>query len=111
MSLSLLESLLKALEFSPDNIELKVQIAKIYISNLNYEEAEKHLIKIIEYSSKEEYKFLLSKCYFEQSKYHLTEVILEELIENNNDIVYLEQTGEVDSCSSCILTNVLGTVT
>ena len=48
MSLSLLESLLKALEFSPDNIELKVQIAEIYISNLNYEEAEKHLIKIIE---------------------------------------------------------------
>lgn len=90
MDNSLLDSLLKALEFSPENIELRFQIAKIYTDQLNYLEAEKHLVFILEKSPKDDYKFLLAKCYFKQSKFNLTEVILEELIEKDNSIEYLE---------------------
>ncbi|MEP5338609.1 MAG: AAA family ATPase [Algibacter sp.] len=90
MDNSLLGSLLKALEFSPENIELRFQIAKIYTDQLNYIEAEKHLVFILEKSPKNDYKFLLAKCYFKQSKFNLTEVILEELIEKDNSIEYLE---------------------
>ncbi|PIA80734.1 cell division protein [Gaetbulibacter sp. 4G1] len=90
MSISLLESLLKALEFSPDNFELRVQIVKIYMTNLNFDEAEKHLIQVLDNSPKNEYKYLLAKCYFKQSKFNLTEVILEELVEKSNNVDYLE---------------------
>lgn len=90
MDTSLLESLLKALEFSPENIELRFQIAKIYITNLNYKEAEKHLLFILDKAPKDNYKYLLAQCYFKQNKFNLTEVILEEIIERNNSIEYLE---------------------
>lgn len=91
MDISLLESLLRALEFSPENIELRFQIAKIYFDQLNYDEAEKHLLIILDTSTKKEYKFQLATCYFKQSKFNLTEVILEELLDNNpNNIEYLE---------------------
>ncbi|WP_282149210.1 AAA family ATPase [Algibacter lectus] len=90
MDNTLLESLLKALEFSPENIELRFQIAKLYSDALNYEEAEKHLLFILDKQPTEAHKFLLAECYFKQKKYNLTEVILEELIENNEATTYLE---------------------
>jgi SpoVK/Ycf46/Vps4 family AAA+-type ATPase len=90
MDNTLLESLLKALEFSPENIELRFQIAKLYSDALNYEEAEKHLLFILDKQPTEAHKFLLAECYFKQKKYNLTEVILEELIENNEAPAYLE---------------------
>ncbi len=90
MDTSLLNSLLKALEFSPDNIELRLQIAKIYINNLNYDEAESHLIKVLDKNPTKENKYLLALCYFNQDKFNLTDVILEELIESTESINYLE---------------------
>ena len=91
MDKSLLESLLKALEFSPNNVELRFQIVKIYLDNLNYEEAEKHLLIILDTSPTDSYKFHLALCYFKQSKLNLTDVILEELLESHpNHIDYLE---------------------
>ncbi|WP_299385709.1 AAA family ATPase [uncultured Lacinutrix sp.] len=90
MDNSLLESLLKALEFSPENNELRFQIAKIYLNSFNYTEAEKHLISLLDRDNKKAYKYLLAKCYYNQEKYNLTEVILEELTENSNDIDHLE---------------------
>ena len=90
MDNTLLESLLKALEFSPENIELRFQIAKLYSDALNYEEAEKHLLFILDKQPTEAHKFLLAECYFKQKKYNLTEVILEELIEKNEATAYLE---------------------
>ena len=90
MDTSLLESLLKALNFSPENTELRFQIAKIYIDQLNYSEAEKHVLIILNKTPKDEYKYLLAQCYFKQSKFNLTEVILEELLEKNNSIEYSE---------------------
>jgi len=90
MDNSLLESLLKALKFSPENTELRFQIAKIYFDSLHYEEAEKHLLYIIDKQPTDDYKFLLAECYFKQSKFNLTEVIIEELIDKNEQIKYLE---------------------
>lgn len=90
MDNSILDSLLKALEFSPDNSELRLQIAKLYMSNLDYVLAENHLITVLEKTQHPNHKFLLAKCYFKQKKYNLTEVILEELIDNSNNINYLE---------------------
>ncbi|MCK7591780.1 AAA family ATPase [Subsaxibacter sp. CAU 1640] len=87
---SLLGSLLTALEFSPENVPLRLQIAKLYMNNLNFTEAEKHLIKVIEKDDSNQNKYLLAKCYFEQSKFNLTEVILEELVEKTQDILYME---------------------
>ncbi|WP_047546526.1 AAA family ATPase [Psychroserpens sp. Hel_I_66] len=90
MDNSLLESLLQALEFSPDNVPLRIQVAKIYMNNFNYDEAESHLVKVLDKDDSYANKYLLAKCYYEQSKYNLTEVILEELIEKSNNIKYLE---------------------
>jgi SpoVK/Ycf46/Vps4 family AAA+-type ATPase len=90
MDNTLLDSLLKALEFSPENIELRCQIAKLYTDVLNYKEAEKHLLFILDKQPTDGHKFLLAECYFKQKKYNLTEVILEELIESNESITYLE---------------------
>lgn len=87
---SLLEILLNALEFSPDNIPLRLQIAKIYINKFNFTEAETHLIKVIDKDASDDNKYLLAKCYFEQAKYNLTEVIVEELVEKSQKIPYLE---------------------
>ncbi|MDG5491516.1 AAA family ATPase [Psychroserpens sp. SPM9] len=88
---SLLESLLEALEVSPGNTPLRLQVAKIYMTNFNYDEAEFHLVKIIDKDDSSENKYLLAKCYFEQGKYNLTEVILEELLEQNDSrIAYQE---------------------
>ena len=36
----MLESLLEALQFSPNNIPLKLQIAKLYVQQGSFEEAE-----------------------------------------------------------------------
>lgn len=90
MDNNLLESLLKALEFSPKNIELRFQIAKLYSDGSNYEEAEKHLLFILDKQPTDGHKFLLAECYFKQKKYNLTEVILEELIETEEAPTYLE---------------------
>ncbi|MDN3665961.1 AAA family ATPase [Algibacter miyuki] len=100
MNNALIESLLKALEFSPENIELRFQIAKMYTDALNYEEAEKHLLFILDKQPKAAYKFFLAECYFKQKKYNLTDVILEELIDNEEHIDYLEL-----QCSSHIEQN------
>ncbi len=89
-SISLLNSLLEALSHSEDNVPLRLQIVKIYMDMNEYPNAEEHLLKILRKDSSSEYKFLLAKCYFEQSKYNLTEVILEELISGKRSVDYLE---------------------
>ncbi len=86
----LLNSLLKALEYSPDNIELRLQIVKIYMDQFLFDEAESHLISILEKDSNTHYKFLLAKCYYELEKFSHSEVILDEIIENEEKIEYLE---------------------
>ena len=91
MDNSLLESLLQALELSPENIPLRLQVAKIYMNNFNYDEAEPHLVMVIEKDNVNENKFLLAKCYYEQGKYNLTEVILEELLDSDKNVIKYQE--------------------
>ncbi len=83
----LLDNLLDALALSPDNIPLRLQVAKIYIQNHDYINAEKHVLKLIEKSPENHHKFLLAQCYYENAKYNLAVVILEELLDNTNYII------------------------
>ncbi|WP_136467855.1 ATP-binding protein [Flagellimonas onchidii] len=87
----MLDSLLEALQFSPDNIPLKFQIAKIYIGQSKYLEAEKQLVEILEIQpNHSEAKFNLAGCFYRQQKITAAEVILEELIKEESKISYLE---------------------
>ena len=47
----MLESLLEALKLSPNNIPLKFQVALLYLKNMQYVEAEKHILDIINLDS------------------------------------------------------------
>lgn len=91
MNKELLASLLEALKFSPNNIPLKIQIAKLYNLDNNTVEAEKLLTEIIDIERNNiEAKFELAKLYFKQSKYATSEIILEEITETSSEEKYLE---------------------
>ncbi len=90
MSDDLLNNLLEALKFSPDNIPLNIQIHNIYMDMFDYVNAEKHILNVLEHSPTHNHKHLLAYCYFKQEKYNLTEVILEEITKNSDAIEYLE---------------------
>ena len=65
----MLESLLEALQFSPDNIPLKVQIAKLYKEQGDFKNAETHLVDVIHLDNFHvEAKYLLASCFHSQNK-------------------------------------------
>jgi transitional endoplasmic reticulum ATPase len=87
----MLESLLEALKFSPNNIPLKLQVAKLYAQSGSFNEAEKHLIEIINLDSDYvESKFELASCFYKQNKITAAEVLLEEITKNTSQIPHLE---------------------
>jgi AAA+ superfamily predicted ATPase len=90
MENSLLNSLLEALKISPENVPLRKQVASIYMDIFEYSNAETHFLKIIESETSNANKYLLARCYFAQEKYNLTEVILEEIIEKEDNVEFLE---------------------
>ncbi len=86
----MLESLLEALKQSPNNLPLKFQIAKLYMQNVQYEEAEKHLIEIIHIDSTHfDAKFELANCFYKQNKPAAAEILLEEMIQQQKEVKYL----------------------
>ena len=88
---SILDDLLDALSFSPENIPLRLRIAKLYVQFGDFAEAELHYLEVLKSDNKNAVaKFGLANTYFKQSKYDTAEVILEELIENEPQIAYLE---------------------
>lgn len=91
MNEDLLKSLLEALQFSPNNIPLKLQIAKLYIQNNEVAKAENFLTEILDLDRNHiDAKFELAKIYFKQSKYATAEIVLEEIVETSSDEKYLE---------------------
>ena len=77
----MLESLLEALQFSPNNIPLKLQIAKLYMQQGSFAEAEQQLIEIIDLDNNHiEAKYELASCFYKQQKITAAEVLLEEII-------------------------------
>lgn len=87
----MLESLLEALKFSPNNVPLKIQVAKLYTQQGDYEKSEQHLYECIELEhSNTEAKYELANCFYKQGKTSATEVLLEEITKNSKNIKYLE---------------------
>ncbi|OQD44155.1 cell division protein [Croceivirga radicis] len=87
----MLESLLEALKHSPDNVPLKLQVAKLYLEELDYLMAEEHLTGILALQPKhEEAKYLLASCFLKLGKQAAAEIIAEELSQQSTNIQYLE---------------------
>lgn len=87
----MLDSLLEALNHSPNNIPLKYQVAILYFENLDFKNSEAHLKDILNLdNSHEDSKFLLARVYYRSSKFSACEIILEELILSNESVSYLE---------------------
>ena len=87
----MLESLLEALKFSPNNVALKLQIAKLYAQNGDYTNCEKQLYECIDLdSTHKDAKYELANCFYKQGKTSAAEVLLEEITKNSNNIKYLE---------------------
>ncbi|MDC8002434.1 AAA family ATPase [Aureisphaera galaxeae] len=87
----MLESLLEALKFSPNNIPLKLQVAKLYMDQGDFENAEKHLVEVIDLDPKNETaKYELAQCFYRQDKIPAATVLLEEIITSNAPIEQLE---------------------
>tara|TARA_R110002126_G_scaffold277373_1_gene423174 strand:- start:16095 stop:17405 length:1311 start_codon:yes stop_codon:yes gene_type:complete len=91
MNEDLLKSLLEALQFSPNNIPLKLQIAKLYILNNEVAKAENFLTEILDLDRNHiDAKFELAKIFFKQGKYATAEIVLEEIVETSSDEKHLE---------------------
>ncbi|MGY3794137.1 AAA family ATPase [Aquimarina sp. 433] len=92
MSNDFIDDLLEALSFSPDNIPLRLRIAKSYFDRSEYQKSEEQYLEVLKLDGNSiDAKFGLSKCYFRLKKTAPAEIILEELIElNSSNIEYLE---------------------
>lgn len=91
MSKDLLNSLLEALKFSPNNIPLKLQVSILYTNEGEFKQAEKHLTEIIDIDRNHlDAKFQLANVYYKQAKYSTSEIILEEIVENSSELKHLE---------------------
>jgi len=92
MSNDLIDDLLEALSFSPNNIPLRLRIAKSYFDRSDYTNSEKQYLEILKLDGTiKDAKFGLSKCYFRLEKIAPSEIILEELLQVDPfNIEYLE---------------------
>ena len=60
----MLDNLLEALKYSPNNIPLKIQVAKIYSEQGDYEKAIEHLTSVISIeNSNKSAKYELANCF------------------------------------------------
>ncbi|WP_378176604.1 AAA family ATPase [Aquimarina sp. SS2-1] len=87
-----IDDLLEALSFSPDNIPLRLRIAKSYFDRSDYIKSEEQYLEVLKLDgTSKDAKFGLSKCYFRLKKIAPAEIILEELIQIDSfNIEYLE---------------------
>ena len=87
----MLESLLEALKFSPENIPLRLQIAKLFLQNGNTQEAEEHLLFILgKEPQHQDAKYNLATCFFRQEKFGAAELLLEEILAKQKSVEALE---------------------
>lgn len=87
----MLKSLLEALKLSPNNVPLKIEVAKLFMDQANFEEAELHLVQSISIdNNNEEAKYQLASCFYKQNKISTAEVLLEEITQNSNDVRFFE---------------------
>jgi len=76
-----IDNLKEALQFSPNNIPLKLLLANSLLKLNRYEEAETHFLETIDLdSSNTEAKIGLSDLYFQRNEYSKSIVILEDIL-------------------------------
>ncbi|WP_438422581.1 AAA family ATPase [Aquimarina macrocephali] len=92
MSDDFIKDLLEALSFSPDNIPLRLRIAKSYFDKGDFINSEKHYLEIISLNNNNvNAKYGLANCYYKLNKIPPAEIILEELLKYDiSNISYLE---------------------
>ncbi|MEW7291359.1 AAA family ATPase [Aquimarina sp. 2304DJ70-9] len=92
MNSDLINDLLEALSFSPDNVPLRLRIAKLYFDKSDYINSEKHYLEVINLqNNSKDARFGLANCYYKLNKISPAEIILEELLnEDGRNISYLE---------------------
>ncbi|MCB0762108.1 MAG: AAA family ATPase [Flavobacteriales bacterium] len=81
----LIASLKEALEHSPQNIPLRLQLAKLLLNATNYSEAEHHFKEVLMHAPGEvQAKAGLARASYYQDKHGVALVIFEELIAGNH---------------------------
>ncbi|MDP2160580.1 MAG: tetratricopeptide repeat protein, partial [Flavobacterium sp.] len=79
-----IDSLKEALQFSPNNIPLKMLLANSFFKLYRYGEAKEQFEGIIDMdSTNNEAKYGLSKIYFQSNEYSKSIVILEDILKND----------------------------
>ncbi len=87
MSNETIENLKEALEASPENIPLRLLLAKTLLQMNRVEDAEQEYLKILASDSKNSKgKWGLANVYFQKEEYSTCSVILEELLEKSIDV-------------------------
>ncbi len=80
MSKQIIENLLQALEYSPENVSLRLQIAQMMLKEDMFSEAATHFQRILEQRyGNEEASLGLAHCYFETGKFSAAIIIYEQL--------------------------------
>lgn len=79
-----IKNLREALQFSPDNIPLKLHLAETLLSLNKIDDAETEFQEIIGLSDGSSGKFGLAQVFFQKKQYSKCNVILEELLQADN---------------------------
>ena len=85
----MIESLRQALEFSPDNVPLKLHLAQVLHQANRLEEAEKEYTELLRLTKEDKPKFGLARIFFAQGAYSKCNVILEQLLSESSNLEYL----------------------
>jgi len=80
-----IETIREALQFSPENIPLRLHLAELLLAEKVLDEAEEEFRFVLDLSEKnDKAKYGLARIYFEQQKYSTAGVILEELCKSQD---------------------------
>ena len=81
-----IDSLKEALQFSPNNIPLKLMLANALLQTFVYDEAENHFSEILVIdSNNSDAKLGLSKLYFQKNEFSKSIVILEDILHKDSN--------------------------
>ncbi len=84
---ALIDSLLNALSFSPNNVPLRLQIADLLVKDGEFDKAIEQYTKIIEIEpNNAPAKFLLAQQYYNVGKISVAAVLLDELLAINDSV-------------------------
>ncbi|HEY2722712.1 MAG TPA: AAA family ATPase [Chitinophagaceae bacterium] len=101
----LIENLLAALQVSPDNIPLRIQVAGLLMNEKSYTEAAAQFDEVLKRSyGNEKAQLGLAECYYHQKKYSAAVIIYEQLQRptRNDLIIFIKCLIEENSMQEAI---------